>query len=197
MIFVSDLMRGLIALQEADAKNLTEPQCGYCIPGLSFTPNELFAEIRKHHPGFGFRVQLNANMNKFANLWPDDLGTTEPLRDLGFSPEVKLSDMVATVLAAHEDRNVSAAEAFKAIDGDGSLILNRAKIEKYVRKHVVRGREDYGDSGQAAVDSVVNRLMSELDTDNDGLVSWATFSEWNRRNTLEQVFVNSLSQTRA
>lgn len=197
MIFVSDLMRGLIALQEADAKNLVEPQCGYCIPGLSFTPNELFAEIRKHHPGFGFRVKLNANMNKFAHLWPDDQETTEPLRDLGFSPEVKLSDMVATVLAAHEERNVSAAEAFKAIDGDGTLTLNRTKIEKYVRKHVVRGREDYGDSGQAALDSVVNRLMSELDTDNDGLVSWATFSEWNRRNTLEQVVVNSLSQTRA
>ena len=57
MIFVSDLMRGLISLQEADPKNLQEPQSGYAIPGLSFTPNELFAEIRKHHPGFGYRVR--------------------------------------------------------------------------------------------------------------------------------------------
>jgi threonine 3-dehydrogenase len=197
MIFVSDLMRGLIALQEADPKNLTEPQCGYAIPGLSFTPNELFAEIRKHHPGFGFRVQLNKNMNKFANLWPDELGTTEPLRDLGYAPEVKLPDMVATVLAAHEDRNVNAAEAFKAIDGDGTLVLNKSKIEKYIRKHVLRGREDYANSGQTGLDSVVDRLMTELDTDKDGLISWATFSEWNRRNTVEQVVVSSLSRARA
>jgi threonine 3-dehydrogenase len=56
MIFSSDLMRGLVSLQEADPKNLQEPQCGYAIPGLSFTANELFAEIRKHHPGFGYRV---------------------------------------------------------------------------------------------------------------------------------------------
>ena len=64
MIFVDDLMRGLIALQDAEEQRLTEPHRGYCLPGLSFTPNELFAEIRKHHSGFGFRVQLNDNMNK-------------------------------------------------------------------------------------------------------------------------------------
>jgi threonine 3-dehydrogenase len=46
MVFVDDLMRGLIALQEAAPGALAEPQRGYCIPGLSFTPNELFAEIR-------------------------------------------------------------------------------------------------------------------------------------------------------
>lgn len=70
MVFVDDLMRGLIALQEADEAQLTEPQRGYAIPGLSFTPYELFAEIRKHHPGFGFRIELDENMNKFAHLWP-------------------------------------------------------------------------------------------------------------------------------
>ena len=56
MIFSSDLMKGLTALQEAEVKNLNETQSVYAIPGLSFTPNELFAEIRKHHPGFGFCV---------------------------------------------------------------------------------------------------------------------------------------------
>lgn len=41
MIFVDDLMRGLIALQEADETQLSEPQRGYCIPGLSFTAHEV------------------------------------------------------------------------------------------------------------------------------------------------------------
>ena len=40
MIFVDDLMRGLISLQNADESMLKEPQRGYCMPGLSFTlPN--------------------------------------------------------------------------------------------------------------------------------------------------------------
>ena len=88
MVFVSDLMRGLIALQEADESSLAEPEQGYCIPGLSFTANELFQEIRKHYPGFGFRVELDENMNKFAHLWPDELSKTEALRDLNYAPEI-------------------------------------------------------------------------------------------------------------
>ena len=94
MVFVDDLMRGLVALQEADEAMLTEPEKGYCVPGLSFTPQELFEEIRKHHPGFGYRVELDANMNKFANLWPDELSGAELLRDLGYRPQVDLAGMV-------------------------------------------------------------------------------------------------------
>ncbi|KAH8059969.1 L-threonine 3-dehydrogenase [Aureococcus anophagefferens] len=102
MVFVDDLMRGLVALQEAEPDVLAEPENGYCIPGLSFSANELFSEIRKHYPGFGFRVQLDANMDKFAKLWPDELATEEPLRDLGYKPEVGLEEMVATWTRHHD-----------------------------------------------------------------------------------------------
>ncbi|KAH8050490.1 L-threonine 3-dehydrogenase [Aureococcus anophagefferens] len=53
MVFVDDLMRGLVALQEAEPDVLAEPEQLH--PGLSFSANELFSEIRKHYPGFGFR----------------------------------------------------------------------------------------------------------------------------------------------
>ena len=188
MVFVDDLMRGLVALQEADEHSLTEPQRGYCVPGLSFTPNELFAEIRKHHPGFGFRVELDQNMNKFANLWPDELSTAEPLRDLGYSPKVGLSNMVANVLASHEERNMRTAQAFKTMDVESDGVIDRLEIEYYVRKHLLRGREDYTKNRQETVEAVLDKLMEELDTNKDGLISWATFSDWNRRNSVERVF---------
>jgi len=192
MVFADDLIKGLIALQEADADSLTEPQRGYCIPGLSFTPNELFAEIRKHHPGFGFRVNKDENMNKFANLWPDEVGTTAPLRDLGYAPEVKLPDMVATVLAAHEIRNENSAAAWKAIDDDGALTLNREKLEKFIRKFEVQGRETYQVTGQLAVDAILGKLMDQLDGDRDGYISWKAFSEWNRSNNIEEMLAKEL-----
>ena len=66
-------MQGLIALQEAPEEQLTEPEHGYCVPGLSFSPRELFAEIQKHHPAFEYTVELNENMDSFAHLWPDEL----------------------------------------------------------------------------------------------------------------------------
>jgi len=185
MVFVDDLMRGLVALQEADESDLCEPDHGYCLPGLSFTPNELFAEIRKHHPGFGYRVELDENMNKFANLWPDEVSVTEPKRDLGYAPKVDLPGMVARVLAAHEQRNMKTAEAFKDIGADGSGWLTRKEITSYVRKYLVQGRESYSETGQDGVENFVDQLMDQLDTSNDGRVSWSEFSEWNRRSSME------------
>ena len=187
MIYVDDLMRGLIALQEADEDSLAEPQHGYCIPGLSFTANELFAEIRQHHPGFGFRIQLNEHMNQFANLWPDELSDREAKRDLGYSPSVGLSDMVERVLLAHEERNMQTAASFNEMDIDGTGQLARWEVEAHVRKYLVRGRESYGRTGQQNVGAVVDKLMKELDTNMDGLISWQTFSEWNRRNSVEHI----------
>ena len=187
MVFVDDLMRGLCALQEADEAALAEPQHGYCVPGLSFTPRELFDEIRKHHPKFEYVVELNENMNKFAHLWPDKLAAAEPLRDLGYAPEVGLSQMVENVLAAHEARNMSTAQAFKAMDVDGSGQLDRSEIDEYVRKHLVRGREDYMHRRLDAMEEVVDRLMEELDTNRDGIVTWGTFSEWSRNNSVERM----------
>jgi len=185
MVYVDDLMRGLVALQEADAAMLKEPECGYCIASLSFSPNELFAEIRRHHPGFGYRTELDENMNKFANLWPNDLSPVEALRDLGYAPRVDLAGTVEKILAAHEGRNLKTAQAFKAINADGSGRITRAGIEIHVRKYLVQGREDYSETGQGQVDGFVDRLMAELDVSGDGVVSWAAFSEWNRRNSME------------
>ena len=193
MVFVEDLMRGLIALQEADEEHLNEPQNGYCIPGISFTANELFAEIRQHHPGFGFRIELDENMNKFANLWPDELSTRESLRDLGYAPKVGLSEIVEKILLQHENRNMQTAQAFKEMDLDGTNTLNRVEIERHVRKYLLHGRQDYENTYEKrdeAVREAVDRLMEELDTNKDGLISWGTFSEWNRRNSVEQLLVH-------
>lgn len=104
MIFVDDLMRGLLSLQDADEERLREPERGYAIPGLSFTANELFAEIRHHVPDFQVTVDLNPHMNKFANLWPDTLSTKEPKFDLGYEPRVDLREMVFKILIAHKER---------------------------------------------------------------------------------------------
>lgn len=193
MIFVDDLMRGLVALQEADEAGLNEPQNGYCIPGLSFTPNELFAEIRKHHPGFGFRVELDENMNKFANLWPDELSSKEAKLDLGYEPKVGLTDMVANVLFGHETRNELTAKAFKAMDIEQDGKLDRLEIEYYVKKyHLATGREDYS-NGRVRADAVVDKLMKELDNDNDGIIDWFQFSEWNRNNSIEKIVKSSFN----
>lgn len=44
--------QGLLALQFADEEELLEPQRVYCMPGLSFSPRELFEEIKHFKPTF-------------------------------------------------------------------------------------------------------------------------------------------------
>uniref|UniRef100_A0A7S1QFF3 NAD-dependent epimerase/dehydratase domain-containing protein n=1 Tax=Alexandrium catenella TaxID=2925 RepID=A0A7S1QFF3_ALECA len=107
MIFADDLVRGLVALQDAEEKSLREPERGYALPGLSFTPRELFSEIRRHVPDFKVTVELDPNMSKFARLWPDTLSTKEALEDLGYSARVGLPEVVEKVIAAHRERLAS------------------------------------------------------------------------------------------
>eukprot|EP00930_Biecheleria_cincta_P029356 TRINITY_DN20429_c0_g1_i1.p1 TRINITY_DN20429_c0_g1~~TRINITY_DN20429_c0_g1_i1.p1 ORF type:complete len:327 (-),score=73.65 TRINITY_DN20429_c0_g1_i1:207-1187(-) len=107
MIYVDDLMRGLLALQDAEAPRLREPERGYAIPGLSFTPRELFDEIRLHVPDFKYTVELDANMSKFAKLWPNTLSVREPSEDLGYNPRVDLREMVFKVFMAHRERLIN------------------------------------------------------------------------------------------
>ena len=44
--------QGLLELSFADEEELKEPQRLYCMPGLSFTPEDLFEEIRHFKPDF-------------------------------------------------------------------------------------------------------------------------------------------------
>ena len=189
MIFVDDLMRGLISLQNADESMLKEPQRGYCMPGLSFTPTELFAEIRKHFPDFEFTVNLDANMNKFANLWPDELSTEEPFTDLGYSPSIGLKEMVEHVLTAHNSRQQAQAEVFASIDADKDGVLDRSDLERYIRKHLVSGREQggYVFRRQDGVDTILDSVIGELDLNNDGIVQLWEFQEWSRSNSLDRM----------
>lgn len=188
MIYVDDLMRGLILLQEADESILTEPQHGYTMPGLSFTPLELFAEIRKHFPGFSYRMNLNEHMNNFAHLWTDELSTAEPLRDLGYSPRVGMSEMVASVLKAHQKRLTANEQKFKELDSSGDGSIDRAELERYVRRYLERSMHAraYG-RPLDALNELFDLAMSELDTNRDGLISLGTFQEWSRTNSVDRM----------
>ena len=84
--------------------------------------------------------------------------------------------------------NAATAQAFKKLDVEGDGVIDRLEVEYYIRKHqLVRGRENFAATRQETVEATVNALMKELDTNNDGLISWMTFSEWHRRNSIERM----------
>ena len=94
MIWRDDLIRGLYALTIANKNDLIEPDGGYAMSGLSFTPQELFAEIKKRNNAFTYQVEKDeekllseSSAAVFARLWVDSLSPTEAQRDMGFKSE--------------------------------------------------------------------------------------------------------------
>ena len=93
------------------------------------------------------------------------------------------------MLAAHVERNEATIKAFAAIDTDGNGQLTRAELEAFIRKYLVRGRErrEYVYRREDAIGAMVENAMEQLDTNNDGIISWRTFQEFSRSNSLEQL----------
>lgn len=104
MIHIEDLTAGLVALMEADTSSLREPTGGYAIAGFSFSPVELYAEIRKSVSGFEAKSEPGGPAELFASLWPDSLDAESAERDLGFRARFGLSETVKLILEAHKDR---------------------------------------------------------------------------------------------
>lgn len=188
MVYSDDLMHGLVALQSAREAELKEPERLYCIPGLSFTGDDLFHEIRQHVPNFEVRMEKNENMDKFAKLWPDTLSAKEASRDLDYEPFVTLPRMVAAVLNAHSSRKLGSRAAFRSIDTCESGRVNDYMLERYIRKYMVRGREKFGlifSRRQDMVHGIVKEAMVAMDMDGDGVVSMEDFLEWSRVHEVE------------
>jgi threonine 3-dehydrogenase len=191
MIFVEDLMRGLLALQDADERALREPEHGYAIPGLSFSANDLFEEIRRHVPGFETTLELNPTMEKFARLWPDTLSLSEPRRDLGYAPSVGLAEMVEVVLSAHFERNASTANTFRQVDLDGNGTLERGEIHDYLLRiisipssQLEADHEELRGALRELCHELVERAMADMGHDAEGRISIEEFQHWSKANTL-------------
>jgi len=110
MIWRDDLVKGLFALMLAAPDRLLEPEGGYALGGLSFSPAELFACL-KQQPGYAdFTFVAEIDTDKLlstspaavcARLWPDSISAEEAARDLEFKPEVtEVSSIVARIIAA-------------------------------------------------------------------------------------------------
>ena len=50
MVYIDDLVRGMVSLMDADIHDLREPQKGYTLTGFSFSPDMLFSHIRRFAP---------------------------------------------------------------------------------------------------------------------------------------------------
>lgn len=97
MMYMDDAIRGTIQLMDAESSKISI-RSSYNFGGVSFTPEVLAAEIRKHIPDFTLTYKDNDPRQDIANSWPRSIDDSFAQKDWGWKPEFDLSKMTADML---------------------------------------------------------------------------------------------------
>lgn len=96
MLYMPDAIRATLELMEAPANRLSV-RTSYNLAGMSFTPEEVTASIRKEIPDF--RVNYKPDFRQaIADSWPASIDDSAARADWGWKPEFDLDAMTKDML---------------------------------------------------------------------------------------------------
>ena len=96
MMYMDDAVRATIELMEAPASAISE-RGSYNLAGVSFTPAQLHAEIRKRHPEFQIRYAPDFRQ-AIASGWPNSIDDAQARRDWAWQPAFGLPEITHEML---------------------------------------------------------------------------------------------------
>jgi nucleoside-diphosphate-sugar epimerase len=96
MMYMPDAIRATISLMESPSEKIGI-RSSYNIAGVSFSPKELAAEIRKHLPGFRISYAPDSRQN-IADSWPQSIDDSVARSHWGWTPEYDLPGMTRDML---------------------------------------------------------------------------------------------------
>jgi nucleoside-diphosphate-sugar epimerase len=96
MLFMTDAIKSTIDLMEADSSKLSI-KTSYNLGGISFTPKELAAEIKKHIPSFQMTYKPDFRQ-AIADSWPQSIDDSVARNDWGCSYTYDLPKMTELMI---------------------------------------------------------------------------------------------------
>lgn len=96
MMYMADAVRAVLELMDTPAEQITV-RASYNISGMSFTPAQLAAAIKKRIPGFKIAYQPDGRQS-IAESWPTSIDDRFSRKDWGWSPEYDLESMTDQML---------------------------------------------------------------------------------------------------
>ena len=97
MMYMDDAIRATLELMDAPAYKLSI-RSSYNLAGISFTPEQLSAEIKKHLPDFEITYADNYPRQAIADSWPKSIDDTKAQEDWGWKIKYDLSAMTKDML---------------------------------------------------------------------------------------------------
>ena len=97
MMYMPDALDAAVNLMEADASKLVHRN-SFNVTAMSFDPEILAAEIRKHIPEFTIDYKIDEVRQAIANSWPNSLDDSCARSEWGWNPKYDLSAMATDML---------------------------------------------------------------------------------------------------
>ena len=97
MMYMPDALRSLVELMEADPSKLKHRNC-FNVSAMSFDPEMIAAEIKKHIPDFQMVYDVNPIKQAIANSWPNAMDHSAAQQEWGWKPEYDLKTMTEDML---------------------------------------------------------------------------------------------------
>lgn len=96
MMYMSDSIRATLQLMEAESDKLSI-RSSYNVSAMSFSPVEIYHEIKKHFPEFVCTFKPDFRQ-KLADSWPKSIDDSTARRDWGWRHEYDLEKMVGDMI---------------------------------------------------------------------------------------------------
>ncbi|MFD2443991.1 L-threonine 3-dehydrogenase [Bacillus sp. CGMCC 1.16607] len=97
MMYMPDALNAIVNLMEADASKLKHRN-SFNVTAMSFDPEEIAAEIKKHISGFEISYEVDPIRQGIANSWPNSIDATAAKEEWGFKAEYDLAKMTKDML---------------------------------------------------------------------------------------------------
>ena len=99
MMYMPDALDAAIQLMEADPSKLLHRN-SFNVTAMSFDPEIIAAEIRKHIPGFSMDYQVDPLKQSIADSWPNYMDDSCARAESSWSPQWNLENMTMDMLRA-------------------------------------------------------------------------------------------------
>ena len=97
MMYMPDAINAGIDLMEADPAKLVHRN-SFNVTGMSFCPEMIAAEIKKHIPGFVMSYEVEPMKQAIADSWPNSMDDSCARREWGWNPTWNLETMTVDML---------------------------------------------------------------------------------------------------
>lgn len=97
MMYMPDALKAVHQLLEADPAKLLHRNA-FNVTAMSFAPEIIAAEIRKHIPSFTMQYAVDPMRQAIADSWPNSIDDSCAREEWGWKPEYTLATMTADML---------------------------------------------------------------------------------------------------